>query len=286
MEDGSLRNHRLLSLESMTEEFDFGGNAAQIPPKERTPEAGDPAAHVEIYRRYVTQTLCWLDGTPTHSSSDLQRQCPKCRQKWSYERLGMELELLDLYCQGLSASAAARQIRCAKNTALNRFGHFSARMQEIVATKLVDEGIATSPITVREAKSLEKALRTGNRRRRENVCRHLFFTGLSFEERMQGVFLKHISGQVKEWIDRAKSKRPYLFHSMSFGVFRRPEKIHRTFRQSCVDLARRARMRMEARFNPNCPHPSKSCQRQGHLWVKVWEKARSIRQQAQGGPLP
>jgi len=270
----------------MNEEFDFGGDTAQIPPKGKTPVAGDPAAHVEIYRRYVTQMLCWLDGTPTHSSSDLQRQCPKCRQKWSYERLGMELELLELYCQGFSASEAARKISCAKNTALNRFGRFSGRMEEIVAARLVDEDIATSPITVSEAKSLEKALRTGNRRRREKVCRHLFFAGLSFEERMQSIFLKHISGQVKDLIDRAKNKRPYLFHSMGFGVFRRPEKIRRTFLQSCVDLARRAWRRMEARFDPNCPRPSKSCKRQGPTWVEVWEKARSIRRQRQGGPLP
>lgn len=270
----------------MTEEFDFGGSAAQIPPEGKTPDAGDPSTHVEIYRCYVTQMLCWLDGTPTHGSSDLQRQCPKCRQKWSYERLGMELELLELYCQGFSASEAARKISCAKNTALNRFGRFSGRMEEIVAARLADEDIATSPITVSEAKSLEKALRTGNRRRREKVCRHLFFAGLSFEERMQSIFLKHISGQVKDLIDRAKNKRPYLFHSMGFGVFRRPEKIRRTFLQSCVDLARRAWRRMEARFDPNCPRPSKSCKRQGPTWVEVWEKARSIRRQRQGGPLP
>jgi len=271
----------------MTEEFDFGGSAPQIPAKEGTPESGDPTATIEVYRHYVAQTLCWLDGTPTHSSSDLQRQCPKCRQKWSYERLGMELELLDLYCQGLSASAAARQIRCAKNTALNRFGHFSGRMQEIVATKLIDEGIATSPITVSEAKSLEKALRTGNRRRRENVCRHLFFTGLSFEERMQGIFLKHISGQVRTRTEEAKPLYSKRFYSYSPDTdHRRAPQARRTFRQSCVDLARRTWRRMEARFNPNCPHPSKSCQRQGHPWVKVWEKARSVRQQGQAGPLP
>jgi hypothetical protein len=271
----------------MTEEFDFGGNAAQIPPKERTPEAGDPAAHVEIYRRYVTQTLCWLDGTPTHSSSGLQRQCPKCRQKWSYERLGTELELLDLYCRGLSASEAARQISCAKNTARNRFGHFSGRMQEIVANRIIEEGIATNPITTREAKSLEKALRTGNRRRRENVCRHLFFMGLSFEERMQSIFLGHISGTLKARIESAKNNKPLLFHSWSPDTGRcRAEKVHRTFREAFVDLARRTWRRLQARFDPNCPRPSKSCEWQGPTWVKVWEKARSIRQQAQGGPLP
>jgi len=252
----------------MTEEFDFGGSAAQIPPEGKTPDASDPAAHVEIYRRYVTQMLCWLDGTPTHSSSDLQRQCPKCRQKWSYDWLGMELELLDLYCQGLSASAAARRSGRAKNTALNRFSHFSGRMEEIVAARLVDEDIATSPITVNEAKSLEKALRTGNRRRREKVCRHLFFNGLSFEERMQGIFLAHISGQVRVWIDRAKTKRPHLFHSMGGGSVRQTAKTpRRTFLESCMDLARRAWLRMEARFDPNCPRPSKSCERQGYPWV-------------------
>lgn len=270
----------------MTDEFDFRDKMARIASENAAKDSCDPAAHVEVYRRYVTQMLCWLDGTPTHGSSDLQRQCPKCRQKWSYDWLGMELEFLDLYCQGLSASAAARRSGRAKNTALNRFSHFSGRMEEIVAARLVDEDIATSPITVSEAKSLEKALRTGNRRRREKVCRHLFFAGLSFEERMQSIFLKHISGQVKDLIDRAKNKRPYLFHSMGFGVFRRPEKIRRTFLQSCVDLARRAWRRMEARFDPNCPRPSKSCKRQGPTWVEVWEKARSIRRQRQGGPLP
>ena len=271
----------------MTKEFDFSGSAAQISPKEKAPRPGDPAATVEIYRHYVAHTLCWLDGTPTHGSSDLQRQCPKCRQKWSYERLGMELELLDLYCQGLNASEAARQIRCAKNTALNRFGHFSGRMQEIVAARLVDEDIATSPITVSEAKSLEKALRAGNHRRREKVCRHLFFTALSLEERMQSIFLKHIAGQVRARTEEAKPLYSRGFYSYSPDTgHRRAPQARRTFRQSCVDLARRTWRRMEARFNPNCPHPSKSCQRQGHPWVKVWEKARSIRQQEQGGLLP
>ena len=271
----------------MTEEFDFSGSAPQIPPKEKAPRPGDPAATVEIYRHYVAHTLCWLDGTPTHSSSDLQRQCPKCRQKWSYERLGMELELLDLYCQGLNASEAARQIRCAKNKALNHFGHFSGRMQEIVAARLVDEDIATSPITVSEAKSLEKALRAGNHRRREKVCRHLFFTALSLEERMQSIFLKHIAGQVRVRTEEAKPlySRGFYSYSPETGHRRAPQ-ARRTFRQSCVDLARRTWRRMEARFNPNCPHPSKSCQRQGHPWVEVWEKARSIRRQRQGDPLP
>ena len=271
----------------MTKEFDFSGSAAQIPPKEKAPRPGDPAATVEIYRHYVAHTLCWLDGTPTHSSSDLQRQCPKCRQKWSYERMGMELELLDLYCQGLNASEAARQIRCAKNTALNRFGHFSGRMQEIVAARLVDEDIATSPITVSEAKSLEKALRAGNHRRREKVCRHLFFTALSLEERMQSIFLKHIAGQVRVRTEEAKPLYSRGFYSYSPDTgHRRAPQARRTFRQSCVDLARRTWRRMQARFDPNCPHPSKSCQRQGHPWVKVWEKARSIRRQRQGDPMP
>lgn len=271
----------------MTGEFDFGGSAAQIPPKGKTPDAGDPSTHVEIYRRYVTQMLCWLDGTPTHSSSDLQRQCPKCRQKWSYERLGMELELLELYCQGFSASEAARKISCAKNTALNRFGRFSGRMEEIVAARLADEDIATSPITVSEAKSLEKALRTGNHRRREKVCRHLFFAGLSFEERMQGIFLKHIAGEVRARTEEAGPLYSRNFYSYSpDSGHRRVPPARRTFRESCVDLARRAWRRLEARFDPNCPRPSKSCKRQGPTWVKVWEKARRIRKQGQAGPLP
>ena len=235
-----------------------------------------PSNSIEVYRLYVAQALCWVDGVPTHNSSDRQRQCPKCRRKWSYDRLGTELDLLEAYCHGTSATQAARDVRCAKNTALGHFNHFTRKMEETVAKMLLEERIATNPISLREVKSLEKALRAGSYRRREKACRHLFLSALKFEERIEIIFRETIARAVLLRIRRATGEEPerLVFASSRFGrPHRRKAKEPWSLGMLRAFLVR-TWQRLRSRFDPNYDQPSRGCARQGDLWVKVWRVAR------------
>ena len=227
-----------------------------------------PTQSVEVYQRYVAERLCWIDGFPTHASSDLQRQCPHCRKKWSYERLGQELRLLEQYCLGSNASEAARAIECAKNTALYHFGLFSSEMQEAVASMLLDGSIATNPLTVTELRSLENALRAGDRLRREKACRHLFFVSLAYEERLECLFRCHVAKAVETKIEESTREPDIvgpIFQSRAD-----------TYDGPSYEARSSLWQRLRGRYDPQSPYPSEACKELGANWVKVWSLLRTV----------
>jgi hypothetical protein len=240
---------------------------------------------VASYGRYLTDRLCWLDGTPTHASSDQQRQCPKCRLKWSYERLALELSLLREYSIGRSASEAARQAGCVKNTALHHYGNFRFSMENLVMNLLLDGSIATNPLNARELKSLEKALRSGSRRQREKSCRHLFLCSLNFEERIEALFqsliVPAVQRRAKEAAERLETPETAPWTDIRYAAPWRGLDRHRIQpKQSPAAPTHfwNAFFReVRARLDPNCPYPSSACKKLGTQWVQVWEKARDIR---------
>lgn len=162
-----------------------------------------PASSLGNYRRYLEDRRCWADGTPTHASSGQQRQCPKCRRKWSYEHRLLQVTLLEQYCQGINASRAAKNIGCAKNTARSHYDGFRIVMERVMKSMLANEEVATNPVTIRELASLEKALRAGSVNRREKACRHLFLCSLCYEERLQAIFRNMVVPDVTSMIEDA-----------------------------------------------------------------------------------
>ena len=264
------------------------------PPTVKTMNDHPSLSGVTAYGRYLADRLCWLDGTPTHASSDQQRQCPKCRIKWSYDRLALELSLLREYSLGRSASEAARQVGCAKNTALRHYGDFRFCMETLVMNLLLDGRIATNPLNAQELKSLEKALRYGSRRQRERSCRHLFLCSLNFVERIEALFqsliVPAVQRRAKEAAERIGTPetghKPDICYAaprrtlngQPFGP-KRPPAAPINFWNALVQAAR-------ARFDPNCPYPSSACKKLGGRWVQVWEKTRGIRRCRRGVAPP
>ncbi len=161
-------------------------------------ELPTPDTSPGVYREYIERRLCWRDGAATHASSGQQRQCPKCRCKWSYERLALELRLFEEYVLGRRAAEAVRFIGCAKNTALGHFREFHTAVEEIVRDRLVEGEIATSPTSLADLRSLERALRAGSRIRRRLACRHLFFRSLTLEERTNALFESTLAEEARE----------------------------------------------------------------------------------------
>jgi len=53
---------------------------------------------LEEFEARLTQQRCWLDGAPTHASHAGQRQCRRCRRKWSYLRWTRYWHLARFFC--------------------------------------------------------------------------------------------------------------------------------------------------------------------------------------------
>lgn len=244
----------------------------------------DPTTSVAAYKDFIDQQLCWIHGVPTHASSALQRQCPTCRTKWSYEHLALELAALEHYCRGENASETARRMGCAKNTALKHHASFRQGMERFIAEQLIAGTIATNPVTMEELGSLEKALRTGSNRRRGRACRHIFLRSLSFEERMEAIFQHNIVPEIlsrtEYAVNRLKSRgaeQPVILLAAERrqGIRKRP--AQKSFRQILVEAWISFWRERRARFDQNCPYPSRVCEKLGKLWVLAWFAVQKMR---------
>ena len=76
------------------------------------------------YERHLIGQLRWGCHQATHRSSGRQRQCPRCRAKWSYHRRKAEWELLRAFALSTTAHHAARVVRCAYPTAYAAYTRF------------------------------------------------------------------------------------------------------------------------------------------------------------------
>ena len=260
----------------------------------------NPASSLGNYRRYLEDRRCWVDGTPTHGSSGQQRQCPKCRRKWSYEQRLLQVTLLEQYCQGINASRAAKNIGCAKNTARSHYDDFRIVMEKVMKSMLANEEVATNPVTIRELASLEKALRAGSVNRREKACRHLFLCSLCYEERLQAIFRNMVVPDVTSMIEEATKpaepprmprvalskpaspSRPRQQAEPQFGPFAFPrEELEPQLRRIGLrDRWKEFWREMRGRWDPNCPYPSQECTSLGTTWTAIWEKTRKMVREA------
>jgi transposase len=72
---------------------------------------------LDDYERHLVGLLCWVCHAATGPCSARQRQCPRCRKKWSYDRRRTQWGLLKAFCLNATAHHAARFARCDYRTA-------------------------------------------------------------------------------------------------------------------------------------------------------------------------
>src|SRR3954464_9464268 len=85
------------------------------------------------YERHLVGLLCWDCHAATGACNARQRQCPRCRKKWSYHRKRTRRELLKAFCLNATAHHAARCARCDYRTAYRAYMHLRLTLAEMAA---------------------------------------------------------------------------------------------------------------------------------------------------------
>ena len=85
----------------------------------------------EEYCRHLDGQLCWNCHCPTHASNARQRQCPWCRKKWSFRQRRLEWRLAELFCHGLNAHQASRELGISYGTARSHFKKFDTTFRSL-----------------------------------------------------------------------------------------------------------------------------------------------------------
>ena len=96
----------------------------------------------EEYERHLIGQLCWACHAATAASHARQRQCPRCRRKWSYHTRRLRWERLKAFCLGATAHHAARSVPCHYATAFTTYRTCRtalARMADEEKRKLLGE---------------------------------------------------------------------------------------------------------------------------------------------------
>ncbi len=88
---------------------------------------------LDDYERHLVGLLCWACHAATGPCNARQRQCPRCRKKWSYDRKRTRWELLRAFCLNATAHHAARHLCCHYRTAHRAYMHFRLALGEMTA---------------------------------------------------------------------------------------------------------------------------------------------------------
>lgn len=88
------------------------------------------------FNSYLTKKLCWIDGAHTHASSERQRQCGRCRKKWSYEGVSKRWILAQEYCAGHNRREAAVAAGVDVHTAGRHYAAFEKALADRVLRML------------------------------------------------------------------------------------------------------------------------------------------------------
>jgi hypothetical protein len=255
-----------------------------------------PDSSIDAYRRYLTDQLCWIDGSPTCTSSDSQRQCTSCRVKWSYVQLHLEFVIFEQFCNGEPARRASINLGCSRNTVMSHYRSLMPKMEDLVARMLIEERIATTPQTVDEVIRLEKALRAGSVRRRGLACRFLFLNSLSLQERLEELFTATLAMNLQIKIlfakrtlafregEEKRRKEDRAVTSLKMAVDT-PEGLGTKRATKPVSTAGGPQRLIESiskelgtfiakHYPPSLPSPA--CRRLGQRWVNVWKECRKL----------
>jgi hypothetical protein len=236
-----------------------------------------PTRNFDLCKKYAEEMLCWLDGVKTHASNLHQRQCPKCRTKWSYVRILQKLLLLEEYCNGENVSCAALKHKCSRNTVTAAFCGFNASMEETIGQMLLDGSIATNPQNCGELKSLEKALNTGKKHLRTRSCKHLFMNSLSYPERVEIIFREKIANPLDEAIESAEFRRNLRYGLVRMSVPRSvPSSGSSADRLDKKTIKALVKAKMLQQLRLKYPHLPEKALDFGEFWIQVMQKIQSF----------
>ncbi len=140
------------------------------------------------FNRHLAKKLCWVDGVPTHRSSARQRQCPRCRRKWSYDGLAKMWMLAQEYCAGHTRREAAAATGVDVHTAGRHYAAFDLALAGYVRG-LLDEGKSW---VLGEGEKLHQVLRKGlrspTRRQKLRLAARLSFEKLRMRRRLELIY--------------------------------------------------------------------------------------------------
>lgn len=91
---------------------------------------------IQGYEKHLIGELCWECHEATKPSSGRQRQCPRCRRKWSYVQAQQQWGLLRAFVLQASANHAAKTVGVSYPTAYAAF----MRFREVLADLAEQEG--------------------------------------------------------------------------------------------------------------------------------------------------
>lgn len=91
---------------------------------------------IQEYEKHLIGELCWECHEATKPSSGRQRQCPRCRRKWSYVQAQRRWGVLRAFVLQASANHAAKTVGVSYPTAYAAF----MRFREVLADLAEQEG--------------------------------------------------------------------------------------------------------------------------------------------------
>lgn len=142
----------------------------------------------EGFNRYLTRKLCWRDGSATHASSALQRQCNFCRRKWSYEALAKQWVVAQEYCAGHTRLEAAKSAKVGQHTAGRHYATFERALASHLRLMLRKGELWKLGDTEKTEAALPKNFRKLTPRRQRSLQAELCFEHLRLKERVGLLF--------------------------------------------------------------------------------------------------
>lgn len=152
------------------------------------------------FNRHLTRKLCWIDSTATHASSARQRQCPRCRRKWSYDGLAKAWIVAQEYCAGHTRREAAAAAEVDVHTAGHHYASFDLALAKHVRTLLKSEqtwilGDADTLLGV-----LRKEWRGSlNQRQRQQLAARVCFAKLTIRQRLDLIYQVVFAARVERF---------------------------------------------------------------------------------------
>ncbi len=147
------------------------------------------------FNRHLIKRLCWIDGSPTHVSSARQRQCARCRRKWSYEAMSKRWLLAQEFCTGHNRREAAQATGVGVHTVGRHYdafervlaGHLRRNLRQ-GRTEVLAAGAASLRVDAKRPRSPKQTQRLAAR-----FC----FEGLSIRRRVQLIYQLAFAARVE-----------------------------------------------------------------------------------------
>ena len=140
------------------------------------------------FNRHLAEKLCWVDGAQTHRSSARQRQCPRCRRKWSYDGLAKKWMLAQEYCAGHTRREAAAATGVDVHTAGRHYSAFDLALAGYVRGLLAEGKGWVLGDEEKLHVFLRKGVGSSTRRQKLRLAARLSFEKLRMRRRLELIF--------------------------------------------------------------------------------------------------